>query len=237
MAEEAQGAMGERAVRVKICGLRRPADAQLAAALGADAIGVLVGQAHPSPHFVDAVTAATILRGLPDQVCGVLVSHLINPEAVLELIDQTAPRALQIHSSMPPEAVLQIRRSQPELLLHKAVHGNSGNPLETIRRYESLVDGFVLDSCNPVTGQVGGTGLTHDWSLSAALVGQTTRALWLAGGLTPMNVAAAIHQVKPAGVDVNSGVNGDDGNKNPERLAAFIAAARGLPSQNPSIKR
>jgi phosphoribosylanthranilate isomerase len=219
--------MGEAAVRVKICGVRRPEDARLASALGADAIGVLVGQAHPSGDFVDASTAAEILRELPERVCGVLVSHLVDPSALLELIGQIGPGTLQIHSAMAPEAVQRIRRARPELQLHKAVHINIGNPLETIRSYESLVDGFVIDSCNPTTGQVGGTGLTHDWRISAALVRQTAQPLWLAGGLNPSNVAAAIAQVKPAGVDVNSGVKGADGTKNPQRLKAFIQAVNG----------
>jgi len=214
-------------VHVKICGVRRPEDARLAAHLGADAVGVLVGQSHPSGDFIAPSSAAAILRELPKQVIGVLVSHLEDPGALLELIDLIQPGALQVHSAMPPEAVQQIRRTKPDLLLSKAVHGNAGNPLEMIQRYGQVVDGFVADSCNPATGQVGGTGLTHDWTISADLVRKALVPLWLAGGLTPSNVAAAIAQVQPWGVDVNSGVKGPDGFKCPQLLAAFIKAAKG----------
>ena len=225
--------MAEAAVRVKICGVRRPEDARLAAHLGADAVGVLVGQSHPSGDFIEPSTASAILRELPKPVIGVLVSHLEDPAALLELIDLLHPGALQLHSAIPPEAVQQIRRAKPDLLLSKAVHGNAGNPLETIRRYGQLVDGFVADSCNTATGQVGGTGLTHDWAISADLVRQAPVPLWLAGGLTPNNVAAAIAQVQPWGVDVNSGVKGPDGFKCPQLLQAFIQAAKGNASSSP----
>ena len=114
---------------------------------------------------------------------------------------------------------------------------NIGNPLETIQLYGDLVDGFVADSCNPATGQVGGTGLTHDWRISAELVERSAKPLWLAGGLTPDNVAAAIEQVKPWGVDVNSGVKGPDGFKHPQRLQAFIQAAKGNGSSHPHSPR
>jgi phosphoribosylanthranilate isomerase len=229
--------MGEGAVCVKICGVRRPEDARIAVELGADAVGVLVGQSHPSGDFIQPSSAAAILQELPKQVCGVLVSHLENPIALLELIDLIRPVALQIHSPMEPDAVQQLRRARPDLLLHKAVHSNIGNPLETIQLYGDLVDGFVADSCNPATGQVGGTGLTHDWRISAELVERSAKPLWLAGGLTPDNVAAAIEQVKPWGVDVNSGVKGPDGFKHPQRLQAFIQAAKGNGSSHPHSPR
>ncbi len=99
------------------------------------------------------------------------------------------------------------------------------------------MDGFVADSCNPAKGQVGGTGLTHDWRISAELVERSAKPLWLAGGLTPNNVAAAIEQVKPWGVDVNSGVKGPDGFKHPQRPQAFIQAAKGYGSSHPHSPR
>jgi phosphoribosylanthranilate isomerase len=218
--------MGHPAVRVKICGVRRAEDAQMAAELGADAIGVLVGQKHPSGDFISAKQAAAVLQVLPDSVCGVLVSHLEDADALLELVDQVQPKALQIHSPMALGGVSTIRRARPDLLLHKAVHVGSADALAAITSYGALVDGFVADSFNPATGQVGGTGLTHDWRLTAELARSTPRPLWLAGGLTPQNVAEAIAQVQPYGVDVNSGVKGNDGFKNLQRLQAFIRSAR-----------
>jgi phosphoribosylanthranilate isomerase len=116
-----------------------------------------------------------------------------------------------------------VRRAEDAL--HKAVHVGSADALAAITSYGALVDGFVADSFNPATGQVGGTGLTHDWRLTAELARSTPRPLWLAGGLTPQNVAEAIAQVQPYGVDVNNGVKGNDGFKNLQRLQAFIRSA------------
>lgn len=218
--------MGEVAVRVKICGIRRPEDGLLAARLGADAIGVLVGQEHASGDFIGAEEAARILRVLPPFVSGVLVSHWTDPQALLELIARVGPAALQLHSAIPVAAVRQLRQARPELTLLKAVHINHGNPLDTITAYGALVDGFVADSCNPDTGQVGGTGLPHDWAVTAELVRRHAIPLLLAGGLSPANVAQAVRRVRPWGVDVNSGVKAVDGFKDAARLERFIQAAR-----------
>lgn len=213
-------------MRVKICGVRRPEDGQLAARLGADAIGVLVGQEHPSGDFVAPQQAAAILRALPPLVSGVLVSHWSDAEALLDLVAQVQPAVLQLHSPIDPEAVAILRAARPGLQLLKALHINQADPLGQALPLAALVDGFVADSCNPATGQVGGTGLTHDWSLTARLVGQLPRPLLLAGGLTPINVAGAIAAVRPWGVDVNSGVKGADGFKDAALLEAFIRAAK-----------
>ena len=214
-------------MRIKICGIRSRNDALTAAQLGADAVGVLVGQAHPSPDFVSAADARSILEVLPPFVSGVLVSHVSDPEQLSALIHDVRPAAVQIHSPMTVQAVTEVRQRHPGLTLLKAVHMNAEAPLEDVRRYAAIVDGVVADSCNPASGQVGGTGLTHDWSLTATVVKQSPIPLLLAGGLRPENVSAAIHQVRPWGVDVNSGVKTNDGRQCPERMAQFIAAVRG----------
>lgn len=89
-----------------------------------------------------------------------------------------------------------------------------------------LGDALLADTANPLTDQVGGTGLVHDWRLTADLRTRLRLPLILAGGLTPENVAEAISQVRPYAVDVNSGVKGADGYKDPLRLRALIAAVR-----------
>ena len=213
-------------MRIKICGIRTPEDGLAAAQLGADAIGVLVGQAHPSPDFISAAAARRILQGLPPLVSGVLVSHVSDPALLSALIQEVRPAAVQIHSPMAVDDVAQVRRNHPGLTLLKAVHIHHEPPLAFVHRYAAVVDGVVADSCNPDSGQVGGTGLTHDWQHSAALVKQSSVPLLLAGGLNADNVAAAIAQVQPWGVDVNSGVKTADGRQCRERMAQFITAVR-----------
>ena len=226
-------------MRVKICGIRRPDDALAAAQLGADAVGVLVGQLHPSAHFVSTADARAILSTLPPFVSGVLVSHLSEPSALLALINQVRPAAVQIHSPMAVDAVAQVRRLHPGLTLIKAVHCDQADPVALVERYAAVVDGVVADSSNPSTGQVGGTGLTHDWNQTARLVQQSSTPVLLAGGLNPDNVRQAIARVNPWGVDVNSGVKGTDGFQCLKRMAEFIALAKSDEGRNnqPSQRR
>jgi phosphoribosylanthranilate isomerase len=95
-----------------------------------------------------------------------------------------------------------------------------------VERLGPTVDAFITDTYDPATGADGATGMTHDWSLSRALVTRSDRPVILAGGLTPDNVRAAILAVGPAGVDVHTGVEGPDGRKDAARVRRFVAAAR-----------
>ena len=111
-------------VRVKICGIRRLEDALLGARLGADAIGVLVGQRHPSADFLAPGAAAPILRGLPPLVSGVLVSHCSSAAELEPLIALLQPAAVQLQSAIEPEQVQQLRAQWPSLTLLKVAHVN-----------------------------------------------------------------------------------------------------------------
>ncbi|MCT0226041.1 phosphoribosylanthranilate isomerase [Synechococcus sp. CS-1328] len=212
--------------RVKICGIRRLSDALLAVHGGANAVGVLVGQKHASSDFIAADLAAQILAALPPFVSGVLVSHLEDPAALIELIEQTGARVVQVHGAMSPQGLRELRRRIDGLTLLKAIHIQGPEALEAAAAFAPCVDALLADSANPRTGQVGGTGLTHDWHLTARIRASLPVPLILAGGLDASNVGQAIEQVQPFGVDVNSGVKGSDGFKDPASLHAFLAAVR-----------
>jgi len=95
------------------------------------------------------------------------------------------------------------------------------------------VDAFIVDTYDPATGASGATGKTHDWAVSRRLVAVSPRPVLLAGGLDAANVARAIRTVRPAGVDVHTGVEGPDGRKDPVRVRAFVAAARAAFADTP----
>ncbi len=215
-------------IRVKICGIRRPEDALLAAAAGADALGLLVGRRHPSPDFVEPGAAAAIVAACPPFVTPVLVTHLEDPAEVHALAREIGVFIIQIHSDMTPGGVAALRRlAGPGWRLLKALHVTSPDRLADGDPHRPHVDGFVLDSINPATGQVGGTGRLNDWDLAARIVARhAPLPVMLAGGLSPENVAAAIARVRPFGVDVNSGTKGPDGYKDPDRVRAFVRAAK-----------
>jgi phosphoribosylanthranilate isomerase len=201
-------------VTVKICGVRRVVDALVAIKAGADEIGLLVGQRHASTDFVTEETAAEIVSVCVSmgRVTPVLVTHL---------------------SEMPPEGLAWLKKQNAgipgsgDYRLRKSWHVQGPESLGYGEAYRGVADAFLLDTANAATGQVGGTGKVHDWSLSAEIVRRFAGTpVIVAGGLTPENVSAAARQIRPAGVDVNSGTKGADGFKDAVRVRAFVRAAK-----------
>jgi phosphoribosylanthranilate isomerase len=212
-------------VRVKICGITSPAEAGLAERLGAHAIGLLVGQAHASPDFVEPEVADVIARGVPPFVAAVLVTHVDDPDALVRLASAVPCPVLQLHSDLAGATLRQLRpRLAPRKIIGK-VSVEDATALDRAREIEPFVDAIVLDSRDRATDRVGGTGLVHDWSISARIVAAAAVPVILAGGLTPENVAAAVRAVQPWGVDVHSGVESSDGRKDESRMRRFMAAA------------
>jgi phosphoribosylanthranilate isomerase len=212
-------------VRVKICGIRSPEEAAVAVVAGADAIGLLVGQVHESPDFIRPETAREICATLGPFVVPVLVTHLTDPDSIVELARQVPAWVIQLHSDLPIEAFRQLRpRLGPRKLLGK-VSVEGPHAVARARAIQDLVDALLLDSCDRSTNRVGGTGLVHDWNLSAQIVRESSVPVILAGGLTPDNVTAAIDLVQPWGVDVNTGVKGEGGRKSADRCRRFVSAA------------
>ena len=215
---------------VKICGIRRQEDALIAAELGADAIGLLVGQKHNSSDFISATVARNISRTLPGSVEAVLVTHVEDIDELERLLQESEITTIQLHSEIAPSSVERLRGRLPHLKIFKSVNIISANSVAYPEAFEKLVDGFVLDSINLATGQVGGTGKTHDWSVSREIVMRYPEVpIILAGGLNSENVRSAIEQVRPFGVDVNSGTKAPDGFKDPRKMEAFIAQAKHFP--------
>jgi len=212
-------------VRVKICGITSTAEAQLAVRQGAHAIGVLVGRVHVAPDFVEPDLANLIARSLPPFIAAVLVTHLAEGEAVVRLAGAVSCPVLQLHSDLSASTLRKLRaRLSPRKIIGKvSVEGDAA--VERAREIEPFVDAIVLDTRDRVTDRVGGTGMVHDWTISARIASTSKVPIILAGGLTPENVAQAIRAVKPWGVDVNSGVETSDGRKDEDRVRRFIAAA------------
>lgn len=213
-------------MRVKICGVKRIEDMRIAAAAGADAIGLLVGQRHPSGDFIAVERAAQIAAACPPFVTPVVVTHVEDVVEIHALASGAGVSTIQVHSDLAPEGMRALKGLGRYRLL-KAYHVTGPESLAYGEAYRGIADGFVLDSMNKATGQVGGTGLTHDWALSRAIMERYPDIpVILAGGLKPENVAAAVAQVRPYGVDVNSGTKGADGWKDKARCEAFVKEAR-----------
>ena len=200
--------------RIKICGLTRVEDTQLACDLGADAIG-LVFYAR-SPRAVDVERAREIVQGLPPFVTAVGL-FVDAPRAGIEAVLARVPLGLlQFHGDECPADC-----GSYGLPYIKAVRMRPGLDLPGFTAAYPDAAGFLLDAY--VAGVPGGTGQSFDWGRIPA---DFDRPLILAGGLDADNVNAAIRQVQPYGVDVSGGVEAAKGVKDHQRLQAFFRGVK-----------
>ncbi|HYD85550.1 MAG TPA: hypothetical protein VEA63_15895, partial [Opitutus sp.] len=147
-------------VTVKICGVRRIEDALLAADAGADEIGLLVGQRHPSGDFIAVEAAAEIVAAIATRVTPVLVTHVSDPDEVHALARAAGVKDIQVHSDMSPAGLARLRELGG-YRLRKSWHVTGPESLGYGEAYRGVADSFLLDSMNAATGQVGGTGRAH----------------------------------------------------------------------------
>ncbi len=195
---------------IKICGITNEEEALLSVAMGADAVGFIFA---PSPRQVATGAVAQITSRLPGEIISVGVFRDSLPERVVDLVTLSGVKGVQLHGSERPEDAAFIR---PHVhFLVKAF--SAGSPMLE-RAGEYAADALLVDSPRPGSGQV------FDWATLGSI--PRTDRLILAGGLTPENVGEAIAQVRPWGVDVNSGVESSPGHKDPRKLRAFIQAVR-----------
>lgn len=211
-------------VRIKICGITRPADAAAAAALGVDAVGL---NFYPrSPRYVDPAVVPDILSRLSPVVeaVGVFVNRtLVEMVATVRPLGRIA--TVQWHGDNPrrePHAARPYRLIQAFAVRDEAGLREVTAYLDVCREKNELPDAVLLDAQAP--GQYGGTGTTAPWRLLADF--RPGVPVFLAGGLTPDNVAQAIQLVKPDAVDVASGVEDTPGVKAVEKLRRFVGNAR-----------
>jgi phosphoribosylanthranilate isomerase len=211
-------------MRVKICGVRRAEDALAALRAGADAVGCLVGLDYATADRVDPETARTIFAALPPFVARVLVTHRTVLADVTALMRESGATVVQLHGDFPLVAISALREAVPYASIVKSVHVTGEESIAAALTAARVADAVLLDT--RTAERIGGTGATHDWSISAKIVAASPRPVILAGGLTPENVAQAVAVVRPFAVDVNSGTRGADGFKDHAKISAFVANAR-----------
>ena len=231
--------MSQQAVKVKICGLTNWADVQTAVSAGADYLGFIFYP--PSPRAITPDAAKTIVTRLrAEGNCPVLVGVFVNETAVTmaQILDECQLDLAQLSGEEVPSIVGN--ESSP-------VYGRCYKALRPTSLEEAEADAewflpppfssqpparrpnqpaLLIDSYHPTLR--GGTGETGDWSVMAKLV-QKVPNMMVAGGLTAVNVAEAVRQIRPYGVDVASGVEASPGHKDHDLVRAFIQAAKGQP--------
>ncbi|MHB8652337.1 MAG: phosphoribosylanthranilate isomerase [Terriglobia bacterium] len=199
--------------RVKICGITRWEDAQLAVELGASALGFNFYP--PSPRFVAPETAKAIILKLPPLVTAVGVfANEIDGAHIAAIARDAGVTALQLHGPKFPKTDGTLAGFQ----IIRAVAVRDGMKVEDLTL--SGTSAWLLDAFD--SDLLGGTGKTFDWNLARDAKKYAT--IILAGGLTPENVSQAIRDARPYAVDVASGVESSPGKKDPAKLRAFFAA-------------
>jgi phosphoribosylanthranilate isomerase len=201
--------------RIKICGITTVDDALCAVDAGADALGFVFHE--KSPRYVKPLKVQRIVSALPPFVTTVGLFVNQPGEKIRQIMRLTGLQVVQLHGDEPPEAC----RLEPYQVI-KALRVKDESSLTGAEDYPASA--LLLDTWSGK--QYGGSGRCFDWQLARDL--RTRVPLILAGGLTPENVAEAIRQVGPYGVDVSSGVEDSPGRKNRAKIFQFVNAVREL---------
>jgi phosphoribosylanthranilate isomerase len=209
-------------VLVKICGLCTPDALDVALEAGADLVGFVFFP--PSPRHVQYETA----RALGAQVRGRALKVALSVDAddadLAAEIEALAPDLLQLHGRESPERVTAVR-ARFRLPVMKALAIAESADLAAIRRYDGVADRLIFDARAPREAtRPGGLGRSFDWRLLDSL--DVGVPFMLSGGLDAGNVAEALRITAAPGVDVSSGVERAPGDKDPDRIRAFIRAVR-----------
>lgn len=215
---------GSGAVRIKVCCIASAEEVVLAARHGAAMVG-LVSAMPSGPGVIGEERIAEIASGTPPGIMPVLLTSRTDPAAIAAQQRRTGVAAIQLCDRLTPEARAALKRALPDVALIQVVHVEGAAAVREARMAAAGADLILLDSGRPdaATRELGGTGRTHDWAVSREIVDAVPVPVLLAGGLNPDNVAEAIRQVGPAGVDVCSGLR-VAGRLDEARLRAFARA-------------
>ena len=200
---------------VKICGITNDGDARVAAAAGANAVGLVFAE---SPRRVGVEEARRISMSLPEYVLSVGVFVDEEPDEVVRISREVGLDLAQLHGDETPDTVTAVREGGVNVM--KALRVRDAASLEALDEYEA--DLILLDAYSEKAR--GGTGERFDWRVAKSLRGRDN--IVVSGGLDPENVREAIEFFEPYGVDASSSLEDEPGRKNGERVRRFVLAAR-----------
>jgi phosphoribosylanthranilate isomerase len=210
------------ALTVKICGLMTPETLEVALAAGADMVGFVFFA--PSPRHIGLEAARALGARVRDRAAKVALTVDANDETLADIIAALEPDLLQLHGKETPDRVVQVR-TRFGLPVMKALPIAKRRDFSPIRLYAHVADWLIFDARAPKAAtRPGGHGRPFDWKLLSGI--DPGVPYMLSGGLDPDNVAEAIAITRAPGVDVSSGVERKSGVKDPDKIRAFITAAR-----------
>jgi phosphoribosylanthranilate isomerase len=189
---------------------------------GASALG-LVGQMPSGPGVIDDSSIASIARSVPPPISTFLLTSETSADSIISHYQKTYTSAIQLVDEVSEKTLHAIREANPGVKLVQVIHVLDEKSIEYAIEVAENSDTLLLDSGNPGAKVkiLGGTGKTHNWSLSRKIVEQTDVPVFLAGGLTSINVQEAIETVQPFGIDLCSSVR-TNGNLDEQKLSVFM---------------
>ena len=212
---------------VHVAGVIDAAEAELLIECGVRRIGIPLVLGHHRED-IDVDDAAALVGRYGAGAEFFLITYLGDAPSILSLCQRLGVRMVQLHGEVTVGALAALREADPGLFVIRSLIVGQGSQ-ETLKarvgNEAPLVDAFITDTFDPETGATGATGKTHDWGVSERLVALSPKPIILAGGLTPSNVGDAIRAVRPAGVDVHTGIEGADGRKRRDLTLAFLSEA------------
>ncbi|MCK5391564.1 MAG: phosphoribosylanthranilate isomerase [Deltaproteobacteria bacterium] len=218
---------GENRVPViKVCGIQNINEALGSVEAGANTIGMLLGITHTAEDKITNETGKGIVDALPAGIRTVMVTNLLDADEIRDIAKEVGISAVQIHDDLGVLGIKKLRELLPGIELIKAIHVTGEEALQQALQYAPHVDRLLLDS--RTKDRLGGTGQTHDWSISRRIVEAVDKPVILAGGLNPGNIESAIERVMPYGIDANSGLENEDGSKDFDKVLKFTQAGAKL---------
>ena len=192
---------------IKTCCIQNDTEVEMAAAAGATHVGLVAAMpSGPGPIAADRI--AEIVGAVPTGVTAVLLTAHTDADSIIGHARTTGVTAVQIVGEVPSDVRLSIKAAAGSIDILQVVHVGGPEALEQAQPAAVGSDFVLLDSGRPsaLVPELGGTGRTHDSAVSAQIVSRLDVPVFLAGGLGPENVAEAIRTVRPAGVDLCSGI-------------------------------
>jgi len=215
--------------RIKICCIKSVTEARAAVAHGADAIGLVSAMPSGAGIISDERLIPEIAAVVPPPVASFLLTSLTDTDAIIAQHRRCRTSTIQLVDALTRGTHADLRRALPGIRLVQVIHVLGDASVAEAVAVAPHVDALLLDSGNPhlAVKELGGTGRTHNWTLSRRIVEECGKPVFLAGGLRADNVAAAWAAVRPWGFDICSGVRTHD-ILDEKKLAAFFAAVAAL---------
>ena len=212
-------------MKVKICGIKSESELALALNAGADAVGFITDVPVETPRKINLELASSLISKVPIFVTSVMVIMPENADIAINMMQKAQPSAIQIHNDLDITELVKIRESGVKVIktLKVSQDSESASILKQVDALKGGADAVLLDTA--VDGKTGGTGVTHNWDVSAEVIRRSSIPIILAGGLIPENVGEAVKTVHPYAVDTASGVE-SNGIKDEQKVTEFIRNAK-----------